>query len=314
MELSLLILGLAGLWLGTEATIRGAVAVAERLHVSEFIIGVVVLSVGSDLPELAIAIDAAIKILNSSDASDVVIGSSLGSALGQIGFVMGVAGLMGTLTLPRRIVYGHGGMLLGSLVLLGLFGLDGQVTRTEGLSLVIVYAIYVFLLLADAFDGEDKETSGDEAPLSVSFVYLAVGLILVIVCAELTVSSATALAVALNVEQSVIAIVIIGLGSSLPELSISVAAIMKGRNSLSVGNLIGSNVFDTLVPVGVAAAIAKLQFNPEMLHRELPFLVLLTAVVLILFHRKRGIQRGEAAVILGLYLGYVVLLLVGAQQ
>lgn len=307
MEFLALIAGLAGLWLGTEATIRGAVAVAERLRVSEFIVGVVVLSVGSDLPELAIAVDAAIKNLHGGNASDVVVGSALGSGLGQIGFVMGVAGTIGVLTLPRRIVYGHGGMLLGSLALLGLFGLDGHVSTTEGLSLIIVYAIYVFLLLADAIDPQqgNAEEAGDR--LSVSFLYLTIGLLIVIFSAELTVSSATKLAVALDVEQSLIAIIIIGLGSSLPELSISVAAIMKRRASLSVGNLVGSNVFDTLIPVGIAAVIADLEFNASMLRIELPFLFLLTFVVLLLFRREQGIRKGEAAIILSLYLGYVLL-------
>jgi cation:H+ antiporter len=311
MEFIALIGGLVGLWLGTETTIRGAVAVAERLRVSEFIVGVVVLSIGSDLPELAIAVDAALKNLQAGNTSDVVVGTALGSALAQIGFVMGVAGLIGSLTLPRRIVYGHGGMLLGSLVLLGLFGFDGQVSRIEGLSLVVVYAIYVFFLLSDAMDGQKKDEADATAGLSVSFVYLAVGLIIVIASAELTVSSATMLALALNVEQGAIAIIIIGLGSSLPELSISVAAILKRRANLSVGNLIGSNVFDTLVPVGVAAVIANLEFNADMLRQELPLLLVLTSIVLLLFTRKQGIRQREAVIILSLYVGYAALKLVG---
>ena len=150
MEFLALLAGLAGLWLGTEATIKGAVAIAARLRISEFIIGAVILSIGSDLPELSIAVDAALENLRSGQASDIVVGSALGSALGQIGFVLGVTGLVASLTLPKRIIYQHGGMLLGSLVLLGLFGLDGHVSRTEGISLITVYAIYVALLLADA--------------------------------------------------------------------------------------------------------------------------------------------------------------------
>jgi cation:H+ antiporter len=149
MDYLLLLIGLAGLWFGTELTIRGAVTVAERLGVSEFIVGVAILSIGSDLPELAIAVDGAIKNLYAGDTSDVIIGTALGSSLGQMGFVLGVAALFSYLTLPRSVVYRHGSILLGSVVLLGIFGLDGHVTATEGIALVTVYLIYFVALFGD---------------------------------------------------------------------------------------------------------------------------------------------------------------------
>ena len=92
----------------------------------EFIVGVAILSIGSDLPELAIAVDGALKNLHSADTSDVIVGTALGSSLGQIGFVLGVASLFSFLTLPRSTVYRHGSVLLGSVVLLGVFGFDGH--------------------------------------------------------------------------------------------------------------------------------------------------------------------------------------------
>jgi len=305
MEFLALFAGLAGLWLGTEATIRGAVSIAERFGVSEFVVGVAILSIGSDLPELAIAVDAAIKNLGAGDASDLVVGSALGSSLGQIGFVLGFAGLIAWLTLPRPMVIQHGGMLLGSTLLLGLFGYDGFVSKTEGLSLILVYGIYLWVLFTDK--AQPGHGDDEQASLPASIAYLIVGLAIVIGSAELTVQSATRLAVAFNIEQSFIAIIIIGLGSSLPELSISLSAVIKRRTHLSVGNLIGSNVFDTLVPIGVAATIADLHFNAKMLRFELPFLFVLTLVVLLFFRRTRGIKRPEAGIVLGLYLGYAVI-------
>ena len=184
-------------------------------------------------------------------------------------------------------------------------------TRTEGLSLVVVYAIYLWLLLTDTRNPADED---DERLVSVplSIIYLVIGLAVVIGSAELTVESAKRLAVSFNIEQSFIAIIIIGLGSSLPELSISMAAVLKRRTQLSVGNLIGSNVFDTLVPVGVAAAITNLKFNPAMLHLEVPFLFVLTLIVLVFFATTKGIKRYEAVIILALYLGYAVIKFVTA--
>ena len=311
MDIALLILGLAGLWFGTEVTIKGAVCIAHRYGVSEFIIGVVILSIGSDLPELAIAVDAGLKNLAGGDYSDVVVGSALGSSLGQIGFVLGVAGLLSLLTLPRGVVYRHGATLLGSLLLVALFGYDGIVTFNEGMALILVYIIYLVALFNE-INGESGAEPVVDMPLWRSLLYLAIGLLIVIGSAELTVSSAVGVAHRFGISDEVVAIVLIGLGSSLPELSISIAAVMKGYQQMSVGNLIGSNVFDTLVPIGAAALIAPLAFDGGMLRFELPYLFFVTATALFFFLRVRGIQRWEAAVILTLYSGYVVFKLTGS--
>lgn len=307
MEFLALLAGLVGLWLGTKLTIHGAVVVAERLGVPEFIVGLTVLSIGSDLPELAIAIDAAIWNLHSGQASDVVVGSALGSSLGQIGFVLGITALISCLTLPKKVVWQQGSVLLGSIALLGIFGLDGQVTRAEGVALLIAYAAYLFLTLADVTMFEEISEGRSEVGLTLSMVYLVCGLAAVVASAEVTVSSAVSVATALNVKQSFVAIIIIGLGTSLPELSISLGAVLKGRVTLSIGNLIGSNVFDTLMPVGVAATIASLEFDTDMWRQELPFLFVLTLVVLFSFMRTAGIRKREATVILGLYIAYAAI-------
>ena len=302
----MLLIGLAGLWFGTELTIRGAVSVAERLGVSEFIVGVAILSIGSDLPELAIAVDGAIKNLYYGDTSDVIVGTALGSSLGQIGFVLGVAALFSYLTLPKSTVYRHGSILLGSVVLLGVFGLDGHVSPTEGLALVTVYLIYFVALFGDRKPkSSDADGDGRIGTLR-AWVYLAVGLGIVGLCAELTVEGAIGVARALAISEAFVAVIIIGLGTSLPELSISVGAAMRNRARMSVGNLVGSNIFDTLVPVGVAAMISGLRFEQGFLKLEVPLLFVISLLAMIFFVRKRGIQKGEAASILAIYGGYVL--------
>jgi cation:H+ antiporter len=290
MEFLLLVAGLAGLWLGTEATISGAVGIAERFGVPEFVIGLAILSVGSDLPELAIAVDAAIKNLQSGQTSDVVVGSALGSGLAQIGLVLGISGFLHHLTLPSKAVYQHGSVLLGSLVLLALFAFDGHISLTEGIALVVVYAIYLIMLLTNGGNENDAFDEKSSTSLIVLIVYLVVGLAM----------------------QSLIAILLIGLGSSLPELSISVVAAVKRRAHLSIGNLIGSNIFDTLVPIGVAATIAGLEFDRGMLLFELPALFALSALVLVFFKGKEGIRKREASIILGLYVLYAAAKLASA--
>lgn len=305
-EILLLVAGLTALWFGTELTIRGAVTVAERLGISEFVIGVAILSVGSDLPELAIAIDGALKTVGGGDASDVIVGTSLGSYLGQLGFVLGFVALFQPLTLKRPSVWRHGAALLGALGLLALFGFDGVVTRIEGTLLLVAYAGYFAAMFLGTDSLAPEETDDSSDMLTVAWALLAVGLVVVVVGAELTVSSAIDLAVTMDVSEAFVSIVLIGLGTSLPELSISLGAALKHRESMSVGNLIGSNVFDTLVPVGAAAAISTIRFDRGMLTEELPYLVLLTVVVMAFFWSRGGIRRPQAVIVLAMYFGYVV--------
>ena len=136
MDFVLLTTGLIGLWLGTELTIGGALAIARRLRLSDFFVGLVILSIGSDLPEIAVATDAGLKGLTGIDASGVVVGSSVGSVIAQIGFVLGIGAVISRLSLPRDFIYRHGGVLLAATVLLFLVCLDGTVTRGEGLVLI----------------------------------------------------------------------------------------------------------------------------------------------------------------------------------
>ena len=237
MDIVFLIFGIAGLWIGTELTVGGALTIAKRYQLSNFFVGLVILSFGSDLPEIAVAVDAGIKTSLGQDASGVVVGSAIGSIVGQIGFVLGLTGLMAYLTLPRRIIFQHGAVLLAATMLLFLVALDGVVTRTEGLILIALYVIYIFVLLK----GEKLpiDTQGPVAPGRFNpWVLLVLGLGTLITGSELTVRSVVDLATTFEVSEAVISVVIIGFGTSLPELSISISAILKKKVQLSVGNII----------------------------------------------------------------------------
>ena len=303
MDFLYLLLGIAGLLVGTELTIGGALAIARKHHLSEFFVGLIVLSIGSDLPEIAVAIDAGMKGLLGQDASGVVVGASIGSVVAQIGFVLGVAGLLSYLTLPRRYVVQHGAVLLGSTVFLFLAALDGLVSRAEALTLITFYVIYLVVLLSREKVPEEVQVTVSDRPAR-PWIKVFVGLAIVIGSSELTVSFAVHIAQELDISQAVISVLIIGIGTSLPELSISLAAILRKKVHLSVGNIIGSNIFDTLIPISAAALITPVIVEGEPVRFDLPFAFALTAIVLLLFVRKKGLQRGEAALVLALYFLY----------
>jgi len=304
MDFLILLTGIAGLWLGTELTVGGALAIARRHHLSEFFVGLVILSIGSDLPELAVAISAGFKGLMGNDVSGVVVGTSIGSVVAQIGFVLGVAGLLHLLTLPRVFVVKHGTVLLGATALLFLVAFDGTVSRTEGLILVTLYILYVVTLM-------NGENVPDEKPDPLaggdwrSWLLLVAGLAMVTISSEVTVRSVVRIAYSFEISEALIAVLIIGLGTSLPELSISISAVLKKKAQMSVGNIIGSNILDTLLPIGLAATISQVNFEKQLLFFDLPFIFVLTTLVLGFFYTRRGVSKTEAWIILGCYLTYV---------
>jgi len=304
LDIVLLIAAIAGLWIGTELTISSALVIAKRHHLSEFFVGLVILSIGSDLPEIAIAFDAGIKGSMGLDASDVLVGSAIGSVIGQIGLVLGITGLISYLTMPGRFISRHGAMLLGAIILLYLVAWDGGISRTEGLILITMYVVYIFILLK----GEASPQHTPEALVhggTSSWILLVTGLLVLIGSSELTVRSVVNLAVTFNVSELIISLLVIGLGTSLPELSISVSAILRKKTRLSVGNIIGSTTLDTLVPIGIAAIFSPLRFDRGLLRFDLPYIFAMTFIVLVFFVRKRGLQKSEAGIILALYLVYV---------
>lgn len=304
MDFLLLTGGLIGLWLGTELTIGGALAIARRLQLSEFFVGLVILSIGSDLPELAVAVDAGIKSLLGPDASGVVVGSSIGSVVAQIGFVLGLGALISQLSLPRDFILRHGAVLLASTVLLLIVVFDGVVTRAEGLALIVTYTVYVVALMSNGRGPE--ETPGPIARGGWrSWLLLLIGLATVVLGSEITVDSVMRIAQRLEISEALIAVLVIGIGTSLPELSISISAILKRRTQMSVGNIIGSNILDTLLPIGLAAVISAVTIEPQTIFFDIPYIFVLTTVVLLLFLGKRGVQRPQGLLILAIYGAYV---------
>ena len=304
-DLGLILLGLALLWGGTELVIDGAVRIARRYGFSEILIGLTVLAIGSDLPETVVALHGAFLNLAGTDTSALIVGNAIGSAFGQIGLVMGVAGLISYLTLARRFIFMHGSVLLLSVILLFFAGQDGEVSRIEGVVLIAAFAIY--MVMAFKTRGDHKEEFVEQKG-NVFYFWssLIAGMVVVYVGSELTILSATALAERLGVSQSLIAIAIIGAGTSLPELSISISAALKKQGGLSVGNIIGSNIYDALVPIGVASIISPLRFEHNLLWFDLPVLLGLSVLTLYFFRRKRGLQKGEAMVLVLAYLAYLM--------
>jgi cation:H+ antiporter len=306
LELLLIICGLAGLWVGSEALIRGAMSLADHYKVSDAVVGMLILAIGTDLPELFVAFDASFRSLAGEDLSGIVIGSAVGSTIGQFGLVIGVAGFIGFSPRPLRLMFRNAVFLIGGLILLAVFSIDGVISRGEGFVLAASYGAYLCTLIF--WRTANPEPPGDKDTTSIlkAVCFLVAGLAVLPFAAKLTVVSATEFAAIAGLSNLSVSAIIIGLGSSLPELSVSIIALLKKRGGLSVGNLMGSNVLDTLLVPGLGAAISPLVIPAAVLWFDLPVLALITVLVLgFLYVSPRGVKKQEASILLAIYAGYV---------
>lgn len=310
-EIFLILFGLIGLWLGTELVIKGSVNIAEYYNLSEVFVGLAILSIGTDLPEIVIAINASLhNAIGNTETSGIIIGNAIGSSFSQISLVLGSVGLLGYLTLKRRHLYEDGIMLLGSVLLVILLGIDGKISSVDGIVLIVVYLGYYFRLFHhERIAKKIKKKSSKHIRKYVLF--LIIGIIIVIFTSELVVDNSISFAENFGIRQSFVGIIIIGLGTSLPELALSLNAIRKKASGLSVGNLIGSNIFDMLIPIGMGASISELEIEKSLILFDLPFLLILSFIVLFFFYKKKGLQKIEAVILIGLFVLFAALKIVG---
>ena len=293
MALPFLILGLLALWAGTEILLKGVMRVADHYELSHVFIGIVILSVITDLPETAIAISSSLKQLHGIQASGIIIGNSIGSSIAQITAILGISGIYGYFTLTKKQLYQDGAFLLGSVALLFFMGLDGRITKQEGGAMIIVYLVYYWTML-------NREKLSIKLKKKRIF-YLVTGAFILITGSELTVRNALTLAERWEISQSFVGIVIIGVSTSLPELAVSISAALKKAPGLSVGNIIGSNIYDILLPVGLSASISPLSFERKIIHIDVPFLMAVSFLTLFFFSKKKGLQKKEAITLIILF-------------
>lgn len=305
-ELALLVLGILGLWVGTEVVVESAVGLCRRFGLSEGFVGLTILAVGTDLPELVVGVSGGLMQLRGVETSGVVVGNATGSAIAQGSLVLGAAGLLGGLHLARHMVWRDGLTLLFAGALLTTLAADGAVTRAEGLALLLAYgAYYAWLIQAEREGRHARKKKGSWGGRRALFA-VASGLVVVGVSAHVVVETGVELAARWGVNPTLIGLFLIAMGTSLPELALSVGAAARGRTALSVGNVIGSNTFDLMVPVGASAVIHPVAVGRDSLLLDLPFLAIATLAALVFLLWRRGLQRAEATTLIVLYAVYAV--------
>jgi cation:H+ antiporter len=306
IQFSLFIIGLIGLWTGTQWVVKSAIGIAKRFNLSHTFVGLAILAIGTDLPEIFVTINAAFLQLNGIESSGIITGNAIGSSISQISIILGLSALLMNFNIARKDLLRDGTALLGSILLLYIVGYDGIISRTDGSMLLLGYIIY-YVVLSKSKSTKDYNNVSKQNYSNLKLAgFLAIGLVVLIVSSHFVVENARDFAKQWGVEQSFVGIILIGLGTSLPELSVSIAAAYKKSVGISVGNIIGSNIIDTVIPIGLGGSISEIAMDSNLLRFDLPILFGMTLLVLAFLNTKKGIHKMEAIILIVAYVLYVL--------
>jgi len=319
VSLILLIAGFTLLWKCAELLVSGAVSLAERLGVSPIIIGLTVVAMGTSAPEAAASIAAALR-----GQGDVAIGDVYGSNIANLALVGGLIALLRPVgirisTIKREIPV----MIFAGLLLLP-FLLDRDIVRAEGIFLLVVFLTFILItihkarrqvlakpdVVSEVFDTRAlKSAEARAGSLKLSVIYTAAGLAGVAFGADLAVRGAVRMGLIVGLSPAVIGLTIVAVGTSLPELVTCVVASLRRQDDISIGNLVGSNIFNTLLVVGAAGTISPFKIAPRLAGSDYWVMIGASAgfTVLALFGRRRLGRRTGAILLFG-YAAYMIYL------
>ena len=304
-----LLVGLGLVVLGADWLVNGASSIARRAGISEFVIGLTIVGFGTSCPELVVSLSGAIE-----GNSDISVGTVVGSNIFNVLFILGLTAMVlpvGMTDKNRRIDIP---ITLGVTILLIILGSTGSmsgpgISRWEGVLMLLVFSAYLFYCFKS--DSKDEFSETQQATLSItkSIALTLTGLAGLIFGGDLFVDSATALARQIGVSDKFIAVTILAGGTSLPELATSLVAAIKGKEQLALGNILGSNVFNAMMILGLSSVITPLSFA-SMTIVDIITLVLSAVLLLIWAYtgRKNRIDRREGAAMLLCYVAYNVFL------
>ena len=300
-----ILLGVSG-----EALLRGAVTTADRLKVPPLLIGLTVIAFGTSIPELTVSLNAA-----RSGNPDIAVGNVVGSNIANILLVLGAMAVFRSFTIDAGTLNRDGRVMLGVSVLMVLMALNGVIAQWMGFGLLAILAGFTFLLYRRArqeADVDETAASVDEnlleGSLFLALLILIAGLAGVLWGSDLMVKGAVGVAQQAGISQAVIALSIVAIGTSLPELFISLFASLRGHASLAIGNIIGSNISNILLILGVVASTGPLNVSAEIANRDVWVMLGVASLGLVLMRSARRMSRIEGLFSLVLYALYVVYL------
>ena len=307
MSYVLLLVGFVLLIKGADYFVEGSSSVAKLLKVPSVIIGLTIVAMGTSAPEAAVSITAG---LNGSNA--IALGNVVGSNIFNLLMVLGLCAVVNPVPVEKSFIKRDFPMTIGASILLLLFGWTGYVVgRVEGLIMLVLFAGFILLMVRSALQGRAEASEEEIKVLSplMSLIYIVGGLIAVVFGGDLVVDSATAIAQSLGLSENFIALTIVAMGTSLPELVTSLVASRKGECGLAVGNVVGSNLFNILLVLGMSCALSPIAVGMENLI-DIAFSILVHFIMLAFCASGDKIKRSEGAIAVAVYFAYMIFLFI----
>jgi len=258
----LLLIGLVMLCFGGNWLVNGGIDIAKKFRISNLVIGMTIVAFGTSSPELAASIAAA------GDHSAIILGNIVGSNIANVGMVIGVAAILAPLAIQKSVLRKEIPIMLGVAALLVLLSIDGELSEYDGILLLIGLGIFVVYTFRSAL--KQREKSKDDTNSGKNNVYLksigliGIGIILLYIGAILTVDNAVVIASEFGLSETIIGLTVIAIGTSLPELITSIIAIRKGHSDIGIGNIIGSNIYNILMIMGVGASLGGVLITADV--------------------------------------------------
>ena len=287
---------------------RYSVELSYKLSIPKIIIGMTIVSFATSAPELIVSLNATMM-----GYSDFALGTVLGSNIANLGLVLGIVVIIYPITIKRRFYYTDFPLLILSTAVFYLFiASNSEISRTEGiimLVLILLILFYLFYYQKPDTSSLDNDLSLGRQKVSTSFFLLVISAAILWLGAETLIKSSISVANKFNVSERIISITMVAIGTSIPELAASVAASLKKHNDLAIGNLIGSNIFNLLVVIGITSVVNPITgIDFDIISKDMIWVVVFSFILLplVYFHKRNKLNRMKGIILLAMYVAFII--------
>ncbi|MEE0901699.1 MAG: calcium/sodium antiporter [Methanobrevibacter sp.] len=301
LQVVLLIVGFVFLIKGSDFFVDGASSIASLLKIPTIIVGLTIVALGTSAPEAAVSITSSLTGSNAMAVSNVI-----GSNLFNMLMVIGIAALLGDLLMEKSVLNKDLPFLVAITILFAAFIFIGwNISSIEGIILLVILIAYILYLIRSAKKSENSDVvEKPKLSLPKSIIFIVVGLAGIIIGGDLVVNSASDIAIALGMSETLVGLTIVAIGTSLPELVTSITALKKGENQMVIGNVIGSNIFNILFVLGASSAISAIPLDSSMLI-DVVFMLFVTVLCFIFGKTQEKYDKKEGIILVALFIVYM---------
>ena len=302
LQIVLLAAGFIMLVKGADWFVDGSSGIATKFKIPQIVIGLTIVAMGTSAPEAAVSITSALK-----GSAEITIGNIVGSNILNILVILGLSALVTPLVVAKSSIKVDIPFMIGITGLLLWMGYNGEVERWEGILILLIFASYIGYLMYVAFKDKNEEEA-NEISVIKAIIFTVVGLALIVWGSNVTVDAATNIARELKVDDRIIGLTIVALGTSLPELFTSVMAARKGNADIAIGNIVGSNIFNILFVVGLSSVIVPVPFA-EAFRFDMLVAIAVAVMLFLCVLKDKKLNRWAGVLMLVSYAAYFAVIL-----